>query len=455
MLTESGPPADAPCLDGAGGLDAYASSGALRYPVAKSRFRGAGGTSNLWTGTCPRLHPLDFEPNSYTPAGAAWPIRYDALERYYLRAEEELHVRGVSDTPAAPPRSAPFPRPLPVSIPNLQRLTHDAGGAIALQQMPWSDWHGRPVQIAVTHLPRFSASPHGRLLCDATATRILCDDGGRVTGIELRALGQPPRIARARVYVIACGGIETARLLLLSRTARFADGIGNHADLVGRCFMEHPVVVTGRGAASGLWNPWSLRERALSEPFLAEGKRQGLGGVRLRWLATRDGLGLDVSAPRQSLERGIRAVRQLDVELKTEIEMAPSSENRVTLDDTIRDAFGNPGARVRLQFSDNDRRTMRHAEELTRRALEQVGAEHVSVAPRAPIWNHHHIGTCRMGDNPATSVVDRDLRVHDVDNLYVAGSAPFVTSGVSNPTLTIVALSLRLGDHLLSRLRGD
>jgi len=133
--------------------------------------------------------------------------------------------------------------------------------------------------------------------------------------------------------------------------------------------------------------------------------------------------------------------------------MEPSPENRVVLTDAVTDAFGNPGASLVFDFTENDRRTIAYAEALVRSGLANVGADDVAIENLTPpVWDHHHMGTCRMGDDPATSVVDRNLRVHGVDNLYVAGSAPFVTSGVSNPTLTITALSIRLADHLSERL---
>ena len=456
LLVESGP--DRKSSHGSPGfaeLDAYASPGELRYPLAASRFRGAGGTSNLWTGTCPRFHPLDFEPHAYTPADAPWPIGYDDLEPYYVRAEEGLHVRGVDDTPFAPPRRDPFPRPLIVSQSNLPRLVQRAATAIALQQLPWSDWKGHPVNMVVSHLPIFTASPHGRLLCAATATRILCDANGSISGVQLQEIGRPPRVVRARTYVIAGGGVETARLLLLSRCHRFPDGIGNHSDLVGRCFMEHPAVAIGTGTVTGFWDPWSVKERAFSEQFLKDAKGQGLGGVRIRLMTSRDPLHAGLDRPLESVREGVRALRVLHVEVKAQIEMEPSPANRVTLGQERRDAFGDPGASLYLRFTENDDRTVRYAESLVRRILAELGVDNVAVKVGARHWDHHHMGTCRMGDDPRTSVVDRNLRVHGVDNLYIAGSAPFVTGSVSNPTLTIVALSLRLADHLTEQLRSS
>ncbi len=437
LLLESGPAPGQPRAARLAELDAYTRAGTIAYDVAATRFRGAGGTSNLWTGTCPRLHPLDFEPHAYTPAGAPWPIRYGDLEPYYLPAEVELQVRGVDGAAHAPPRRQAFPRPLAATFRNLAEVQHRSGASLALAPLPYSDVRGQPLRIADRHLPELAAAPQATLAAGLTATRLVCAADGRVEGVRLESLVAPPRTARARYYVVACGGVESARLLLLSRCAAAPDGLGNRSNQLGRNFQDHPVVVIGTGSLAGDW-PGRRPERATSEQFLVDAKRQGLGGVRIRVTA--------VPAPDDPL--------RLDLEVRGEIEMEPSPRNRFTLSDERRDAFGNPGVRLEFDFSDNDRRTMRHAEELVRRVLADWRVANIRIDPEARRWNHHHLGTCRMGDDPATSVLDRDLRVHGADNLYVASSAAFVTGGVSNPTLTIAALSLRLADHLTARLRG-
>jgi len=449
LLVESGPPRDAPRDRRIAALRADEVVGAPRYPLADSRFRGAGGTSNLWTGTCPRLQPHDFEPNAYTPRDAPWPIRYDALEPYYLGAEDELRVRGIDGVPYAPPRSRPFARTFHAPRANLDRLASLTGAELPGGALPFSDVDGRPANVAATHLAALRAVPGARLLCGATVTRLLCDPSGRIEGAALASFAEAPRTARAAIYVVACGGVDSARLLLLSRSARWPDGIGNDADLVGRSFMEHPAVAIRHGSVDGLWRPWSSRERIVSECFLADAKRDGLGGIRLHLLATTAPL-----APLRGLGDVAGAMRRLRLTARAEIETEPSPANRVVLAAERRDAFGDPGARLHFHFTDNDRRTIARARTLVDGVLEAYGARDV-VDDREPLrWLHHHLGTCRMGDDARTSVVDRDLRVHGTDNLYVAGSAAFVTAGVANPTLTIAALSLRLADHLTDRLRG-
>lgn len=452
LLVESGPPLSAPPDSRVAALDAYESAGALTYPLATTRFRGWGGTSNLWTGSCPRLQPEDFEPNPCTPVGAPWPIRYADLDSYYAAAEAALLVRGVDGLPGAPPRGTPFPRPMDGRIPNLGRLADQATIDLALQVQPWSDDRGRPLNVAQRQLPDFAASPHATSLTGVTARRLQSDGDGRVDGLLVQSLGLPPRRLRARYYVVACGGIESARLLLLSRSTARPNGLGNHADLVGRHFMEHPVVVMARGTFEGDWDRGSAIERAATEQFTAAARRRGLGAIRLRMHARPAALE-NLGPPWESLRNAVAAQRRLVVDVKGDIEMAPAADNRVTLAAGRRDAFGDPGARLTLAFGDADRRAIDFAEAAVRRLLAGFGARDVAVRTGPLLWLHHHVGTCRMGDDPRTSVVDRDLRVHGSDNLYVAGSAPFVTSGVSNPTLTIAALSLRLADHLAGRLR--
>ena len=132
LMVESGPARDAPRDPRVAELERYSTTGSLGYPLAATRFRGAGGTSNLWSGSCPRLHPIDFEPNAYTPAGAAWPLRYGDLEPYYLPAEVELSVQGVDNAPDAPPRTAPFPFATKAGFPNLDTLQRRSGAASSM-----------------------------------------------------------------------------------------------------------------------------------------------------------------------------------------------------------------------------------------------------------------------------------------------------------------------------------
>ncbi len=167
---------------------------------------------------------------------------------------------------------------------------------------------------------------------------------------------------------------------------------------------------------------------------MADGEKRGLGRVRLQFIARPE-------------PNAIR-LRILAV-----LEMKPDEANHVTLDPGRRDSFGNPGAHLSITPCQADRETLAHSDRLVRKVVSDLKLDEVSFTRKLGWTSHHHMGGCRMGDDPRTSVVDGNLKVHGTTNLYVAGSAPFVTCGVSFPTLTIGALSLRLADHLAKRIQ--
>jgi choline dehydrogenase-like flavoprotein len=417
VILESGFEGDARIMDARlRGLDAYRSSGPIDYPVAASRLRRVGGTSAVWSGVCPRFHPIDFEPNPYTPADGRWPIRFDQIASYYERAEDTLQVRrGLLSTPHL-------------------TLGHELGrvgvrveGSPKSRRLPTND----PVRAARDLLPGFTAAATGTLVTGATVTRLLTDPAGRITGARARdpRTGESATI-EAHFYVVACGGLESARVLLLSRSAEHPEGIGNDHGAVGCHFMEH----LGIGF-SGRVRRWSTRldEFGRSDQFYESFKRRGLGGVLL------------------VVQR--HSGQDAPLHIGASLEMAPNPENRVTLATDLPDSFGSPGLDLRLATSPIDQRTHEAAGTLIRQIFADLGAEDVrEMGVGRRMWSHHHMGSCRMGADPVTSVVDRDLRVHGTANLYVAGSAVFATSGAAHPTLLIAALSHRLGDHLAGRL---
>ena len=144
----------------------------------------------------------------------------------------------------------------------------------------------------------------------------------------------------------------------------------------------------------------------------------------------------------------IDAHRRPTLVFRAVIEMEPSAYNRVTLNKNNKDYFGNPGADLSLNFTQKDKSTIEEARKLLKRLASYMELEDVEYLDQIVDWGHHHVGTCRMGADPMTSVVDKNLKVHGTKNLYVTGSAVFVTNGASMPTLTISALSLRLADQL-------
>ncbi len=433
VILESGPNLGAEKADDRlAGLAIYRNSGAINYPLNATRIRAAGGTSLVWTGRCTRLYPLDFGPNAYTPPGAAWPLSYDELEPYYERAETTLRVRGGRLSEYHPPRKRPLPLPSDIDISALQSLLAAVGVVVDDSPIATSKawrWRARDtLRVATDLLPDFSASPYARLITGATVSRLAVDADGRVVGAEARSLDGAARTIRASVYVVACGAVESARLLLLSRSARFPNGIGNTRDLVGRYFMEHPNLNfrarLPREFAAGRY------EIGRSHQFYEQLKREGLGSVIVAFKRYEE--------------------RPEELAIDATLEMKPVADNRIALAGEQRDAFGEQAVDLSLSLTADDMRTMERARSLVYGIFADLGA--TEVQDEGLSWSHHHLGGCRMGEDPRLSVADRNLRVHETPNLYVLSSAVFVTGGAAHPTLTITALAHRLAEHLATVL---
>ena len=444
--------ADVPALQE---LETYESSGHIDYPAAATRVRALGGTSNVWTGRCSRLHPLDFEPNAYTPQGAAWPLRYADIEPYYAKAEETMRVRGDALSGYHAPRSGPLPLPGDLDISGLKSLMSGAGVTVDFPPSSTSPQGGGPIRVASDLLPAYLRMPGSMLLRGVTVTGIETDSTGRVTAARVANLDRSTAIVRARSFVIACGGIESARLLLLSKPAGNSVALGNHYGRVGRAFMEHPNLhFTGRIEHS--WSTLSpAYEIGRSHQYYDAFKHEGFGSILMvftqSWLYRDDLERWDIGALTEKAGAVFGRLRQAELRMGATIEMEPRDDNRVMLSSHRRDRFGNPAAEIKLGFSERDLATQQRARELIQGLYRTLDATEVEERPIS--WSHHHLGTCRMGADPRTSVVDADLRVHGTANLYVAGSAGYVTGGAAHPTLLIVALAHRLADHLGVRLR--
>jgi choline dehydrogenase-like flavoprotein len=347
-----------------------ASSG-LDYPVQTSRLIALGGASNHWEGTVSRLRPSDLKPRSRFGQDVDWPLDYAELEPYYCRAEQALAVEGYPPVEGAePPRACAYPQE--PSAPYRPPQLEVDGRRVRYFPLPRSHRDGGPVRLAEVEVPAFAGSPHGALLDGHRATRLVSLDGARIDHVELRGEDGAVRRAHARIFVVAAGVVESARLLLLS-------DLGNGADLVGR--------------------------------------ERGLNACHFQLRAWED-----------------------SVVLKLQPELEPRPENRVTLS-----ADAQP--QLRFDLSPRDLATLAAGEECIARQVRALGGRFERAEPSLK-WRWHPSGTARMGFGAKDGVVDRDLRVFGTENLYVCGAAVFPTGATANPTLTVVALSLRLADHL-------
>ncbi len=450
----------------------------------EGRFRVCGGSTTKWGGQSLPLMPHDFEKREWVPH-SGWPISFEELTPYYARACRFLLVDGMNfDTDLfAHLRTRP-----PALDP--QRVWYH-----------FSKWSPKP-SVRELYLPAIRRSDRCTLLLHANVTDIILEDGlNRVGAIEARSLEGKKATVRARTFVLGVGGIETARLLL-SNHQQQPNGIGNQHDLVGRFFQDHPSAMIGwlktpdPAGAQGLFNvfhkrglkysvrctatpQWQSAQRTLNvsmgttfvqDDSTLQDLKEAYSAMR-GWHLSLAEMGKLLRAaghPAATISpvwhfavhgRSFAPGARMQIGLTSEQE--PNPESRVLLSETT-DALGMPRSNVRWKLTELTRYTIRQFAQLLCEQFRQAGIGEIAVddwvRDDSPQWTDHitdqfhHMGTARMHDSPRQGVVDRDCRVHGVANLYIGSSAVFPTSGHSNPTLTIIALCMRLADRLKKEL---
>lgn len=472
-----------------GERDAFLSSGPTDYPLNRKRVKGVGGTTLHWGGLSLRLHPKDFEMNSRYGLARDWPLSYEELQPYYLAAERELGVAGADDNPFLD-RDEPYPLPpFPASATDelfsaaceeLGISTHSiphARNSQAYGDRPQCLGFGTCSPVCPIGA-KYSADAHIRQ-AEASGARVI--DRVPVQRLEHDATGETVNAAvyttpdsetyrqEARQFVVACGGVETPRLLLLSASEAYPDGLANSSGLVGRFFMEHPYVTT-RGVIDEPGNPEPIGYATTqSQEFYEHGDSEP-GSLMITFRNTApaelvptalrggdDGLVGDLGDPLTGDDWGddlVEAMRAhqssgpTEIKIDAAIEQLPQKSNRIGLSSSTTDDLGNPVPDVAWRPGSHARTTMERAHEIHTEIIHTMGGDVIGTNLENPNLGGHHMGTTRMGTDPAESVVDARLRTHDLRNLSVVSSSVFVTSGAVNPTLTIAALALRTVEHL-------
>jgi choline dehydrogenase-like flavoprotein len=466
------------------------------YPVRENymaRARYYGGSCNLWAGRAMKLARSDIEGRPWLgERGTAWPVNYDELDRYYDLAAKVLRLPEDPDG-ACRGRISGDERDLVENsgfVPNL------------------AIWAKKPMRFGKTYRRLFRDS-NFRLYVNANASEIRLDQGGdKVDAIVARSLTGNEITLRARTFVLASGGLENARLMLVSRNIH-PDGVGNQHDLVGRYYMDHPRAVFGRvrlnrpvalptvlgtpladgkiqlglGLAEdeqrkrGVVNSYLSLEPELSD--IAEARyrssisilkvllRRGHAGGRLDWSAMRLGNIKDLIyllTPKEILPHPVyralflmkrrlsRGLSHGPLTIINYCEQLPDSQSRAYLGE-VRDRLGMNKLVLDWRIGSEVQESIVELHKVLDKQLRRSGAGVVETAREDSAGvdftdASHHMGTTRMSTDPKQGVVDADCRVHGVANLYVTGSSVFPMCGNANPTWTIVALALRLADHL-------
>lgn len=410
-----------------------------------SRVRQLGGTTAHWGGWCRPLDNIDFQARPWIP-NSGWPFTRDDLLPYYRRAAP------ICGVPAEYPAEDPLPY----------------GASEGL----WGAWFGiKAKRFGPAFLPELEAAKNLQLILHSTLTGIHLDEGRtRVVALTAALLDDKRTFQiRPRHTILATGGIENARLLL-------ASNVGNDHDVVGRYFSDHPIFVGGTMVYSPkgrrtirrsirLNDAWQQKERLNNGIFI-------LGGADMQdaapgrdmadgpWQQLKDHLIAKDLLPNtrrwSTYARYLLSGRRIFSEVfHTRPESVPNPDSRVTLSDET-DALGVRRVHVDWRLTEQDLRSVNATFDRIAKLMGQYELGRVRLDPEAEAGyaqekfhpGYHHMGTTRMHEDPTRGVVNADCRVHGIDNLFVAGSSVFPTYGYANPTFTIVALAVRLADHL-------
>lgn len=457
-------------------LDRHTIAGTTPYLLEWRRARGVGGSTLHWEGYTLRFHANDFRLRTVYGIADDWPISYHDLEPYYGRAETTLGVAGAADDPWASPRSTPFPLP-PFPFSYSDSLFARACGplGIAFHHLPQARnsvaYGGRPqcracgtchvcptgakASVDLTQVPEAEATGHARVLSEATVLRLEVDRSFQVNAAVYARPDKVEQRVTARVFVVAAGAVETARLLLLSASRQLPDGLANRSGQVGKCFMSHPSIeVTGRARAKV--HPYRIGfSTAMSRQFAVERDRAARGPFYLEFMnsagPTPDRIAVASGQWGEGLRRHVQEEFGRRLGIRIYCEQLPDRVNAVSLNPRARDYFGSPVPHLHYSVGKYERQALAEAKEVTGRIFATMGL--TDIRSSGLMFAAHQIGTHRMGTDPKTSVVDANLRAHDVPNLYLVGSGCFVTASSSPPTLTIAALAIRAAQHVAARLR--
>jgi choline dehydrogenase-like flavoprotein len=431
--------------------------------------RAVGGSTVHFTAMKLRLHPDDFALYSNEGIAVDWPITYEELEPYYERAEDFVGVSGPRSTPWPGNRSTYPQGELPLNAGDeviaegLEKLgiqwcmtphavlTGEKNGRSPCMfygfciQGCKSDAKGSAL---VTWVPA-AVEAGAEIRENAFAYRINVDSHGRARSVSYFQNGHE-REQPASIVIVACYSIETPRLLLNSACPQFPDGLANSSGMVGKNLMVHPASIAHGRFAEPLDNfvtpPVGIMTQ---DPY---GTQPGRDYVRGFLCNRYSHFPIEFITSLIKDNPDIWGARLHEVMDKythwtlwtSQNEMLPRMTNEVRLSEQVKDEHGIPVAHVTMSYDDNDKRMLADTDRYTHAVMEAAGAEEILMAHA----DYHLLGTCRMGDDPMSSVVDQYCRSHDIPNLFICDGSVFPTIGAVNPSLTIEALALRTAEHI-------
>ncbi|MEP7244328.1 MAG: GMC family oxidoreductase [Gammaproteobacteria bacterium] len=446
--------------------------------------RIVGGSSAHFTANYWRFHEIDFNERSVVGSIAGtgfadWPITYQELEPYYTKVEWEVGVSGLAGaSPFDPPRTRPYPMP-PLPVKSSGVLLEQGARKLGLHPFPApmaivsQAYRGRPACVncgfcmgfgcevmaksssLYTMIPEAEATGRCEVRPESYVFRVETDARGRATGVRYFDSRKNEHFQKARAVVLSANGAETPRLLLNSASARFPQGLANSSGMVGKHLMFNQGGGVHAVFEHELNEYKSVQVTRIVHDFYDSDPRRGFyggGGIDARigmqpigWALSSGGdmprWGAGLKARLESFPRSMLAAGHCT--------SLPVEANSVSVEPDLKDAWGIPSMRVTYKDHPDDLAMARFLQDRATEILQAAGAQKTwktEISERS--GSVHLLGTCRMGNDPASSVVDKYHRTHDVRNLFLCDGSSFVTSGRGQPTMTIQALAFRAADHI-------
>lgn len=452
-------------------------------PITIANFNGFGGSTVLYSGHFPRMHPSDFRTYSLDGVGHDWPISYADLQPFFELNESMMGVAGLVGDPANPEYPSLLP-PVPLgamgravaegfnrlgwhwwpSYAAINTRQHgNRGSCINLGPCNTGCTQGAKGSVDVTYWP--AAKRQGvQVRTQCRVLNVTLDQQGKAKGLIYADASGTQHELQARVVVVACSGVGTPRLLLNSHSAAHPNGLGNHSGMLGRNLMLHPLAYveavfdhdlqSSIGPHGACLLSQQFYETNPDRDFMRGYTMQILRGApaaetaNTGYFMRQIPLGAEHHQKFQQVFNRTAGIAVISEDL-------PEAHNRVELDQSNCDASGMPGVTVHYKLSDNTKNMLKHGMESSKQVLQAAGGK--VTTSFAPVKNTgwHLMGTARMGNDPDKSVVNKHCQVHGVPNLFVVDSSVFVTSGAVNPVATAQAVTLWACDYISQHKNGQ
>ena len=452
-------------------LYAGKTTGQRYFPLKSIRLHYFGGTTGHWAGWCAEFDEIDFKKRDWIPQ-SGWPITLNDVKPFYPRAQKYVEVENDDFT-----------------LEHWQKKDNTLKPFQLNENKVWSKmWQfspptrfGTKYRNAIVNSKNIHLYTYANLV-DITAT----ENVSEIKSVTVKNHAGKQHIVKAKHFILACCSVQNARILL-SSNKQATKGLGNDYDHVGRNFMEHLEIKT-----SGLWladpadvNLYMIEfgvtkaraELAISEQMQTQYKiLNGTSSLSPLEVAENQAAFIEVwTDEKDAMNKSLKELHKNDVKSKlnipkgfkayqlfTRMEQAPNPNSRVTLD-TETDALGMPRAKLNWELTPLEKHSLRMintiiGQEVGRASMGRVKLYDYLQDEKDESWpsftggGWHHMGTTRMSDDSKQGVVDADCKIHGIANLHVAGASCYVTAGAVNPTLTLIALTLRLSDHLKTKM---